>query len=374
MIKPSRVGTSGGVAVPIGASLQDRQNSLNFLRLALAAIVLIDHGVALGGFGGDVIVGKTSPAVLAVYGFFGISGYLIVASAARNTVGRYVWMRVVRIFPAFLVCLVLTSFLFGLIGWYHGRPLCGFRCYVHVHLGPLGYIWSNLWLRVNQPSITGTLKSVPFGLAWNGSLWTLFYEFLCYLLVAFLAFARLLRQQFVLILAEIVWVAEIVVVSAPRLNARFNFSNHLDVYKVLEVFPIFLVGAVIYLYRNDIPDSGRIAVACVVLFGVGLLLPLGGNQPGFQLTSSDLAAPLLVYPMLWLGIHLPFQRVGAHNDYSYGVYIYAYPLSQLLALWGAQRFGVIAYLSLIVLLTSVFASASWWLVERPALKLRRLLA
>ena len=38
--------------------------------------------------------------------------------------------------------------------------------------------------------------------------------------------------------------------------------------------------------------------------------------------------------MIWLGIHLPLARVGAKNDYSYGLYIYGYPVSQLLVVWG----------------------------------------
>jgi peptidoglycan/LPS O-acetylase OafA/YrhL len=75
---------------------------------------------------------------------------------------------------------------------------------------------------------------------------------------------------------------------------------------------------------------------------------------------------------LWLGAHLPLQRVGARNDYSYGVYIYAYPVQQLLATWHAQRFGYWAYLGLSVLGVAPFAAASWWVVEKRALRLKRL--
>ena len=54
-------------------------------------------------------------------------------------------------------------------------------------LGPLDYLRQNFWLRIDQRGIANTLKGVPFGPAWNGSLWSLFYEFLCYLMLAVFA-------------------------------------------------------------------------------------------------------------------------------------------------------------------------------------------
>jgi peptidoglycan/LPS O-acetylase OafA/YrhL len=93
---------------------------------------------------------------------------------------------------------------------------------------------------------------------------------------------------------------------------------------------------------------------------------------GGTISGSTLIAPALSYPLLWLGIHLPFQRVGAHNDYSYVVYIYAFPVQQLLAMWQVQRWGYAAFVFLGVVGTVPFAVASWWLIEKRALKLKRL--
>jgi peptidoglycan/LPS O-acetylase OafA/YrhL len=114
-----------------------RNNSLNLLRLVLASIVLFDHAQALGSFGSDSIFGKTTPGQLAVYGFFGISGYLIAASATRHGFVRFLWQRVLRILPAFWVCLVITACFFGVIGWYRNNPHCGITCYIRAPLGPL---------------------------------------------------------------------------------------------------------------------------------------------------------------------------------------------------------------------------------------------
>ncbi len=83
-----------------------------------------------------------------------------------------------------------------------------------------------------------------------------------------------------------------------------------------------------------------------------------------------MAAPFLVYPVLWLGIHLPLERVGTRNDYSYGIYIYAWPIQQFLAMWGVNHWGYPAYVALTISITVPFAVASWWLVEKHALKLK----
>lgn len=357
----------------IGQSFSSRSNSLNFLRLALAAAVIFSHTLTLGGYSGEDIWGKTTLGTLAVYGFFGISGYLITGSALRVSVGRYLWQRVLRIIPAFWVCLIVTAFLFGLIGWFHGNPRCGVSCYVREPLGPLDYIVRNSWLKINQPLIAKTLHGVPSPYGWNGSLWTLFYEFFCYLLLAALAVTKILRHRAVVaVLAVIAWGAQLVITAVPSFNGQFNLFTHWAVGRMLIFVPIFLSGALLNLYRDKIPDSGALALLCVGALAVSLGLPIGAGNPGFSLTSTDLFAPVLAYVMLWLGIHLPFQRIGARNDYSYGVYIYAYPVSQLLALWGVYRWGYAAYTSLVVLVTTPFAASSWWLVEKHALKLKKL--
>jgi peptidoglycan/LPS O-acetylase OafA/YrhL len=132
-----------------------RRNSLNFIRLVLAVAVLLDHSGPLGGFanGANHFFQVAFRAVNPVYGFFGISGYLIAASAGRNRTGRFLWQRFLRIFPAFWVCLIVTSFGFGLVGWYYSNSLavthCGLYCYAMEPNGPLGFIFHNSWLRIN---------------------------------------------------------------------------------------------------------------------------------------------------------------------------------------------------------------------------------
>ena len=223
---------------------------------------------------------------------------------------------------------------------------------------------NNWFLRIGQFAIVTTV--------WNGSIWTLFYEFLCYLMLGILAFAGLLRRKlFVVALFAGIWVAEAACTLNPSWQALAGPSGPNYLRYFLELSGVFLVGTLIYLYRKQIRDSGWIALACAAGCIVSLWLPLGGTAPGLSLTSTSLFAPLLAYPVLWVSFHLPWTWVGSKNDYSYGIYIYAYPIGVLLGPYGMANHGYLLFFAASMLCTLPLAFASWWLIERPALKLRR---
>jgi peptidoglycan/LPS O-acetylase OafA/YrhL len=142
--------------------------------------------------------------------------------------------------------------------------------------------------------------------------------------------------------------------------------------QMLTFAPIFLTGALLYLYREVVPDSGIVALVSTALFAIGLALPLGESVPVFTFTSTALTAVFLVYPCLWLGIHLPFHSVGARNDYSYGVYIYAFPVQQMLVVWGVNHWGYWPYSFATLIAVAPLAVVSWWAVEKHALKMKKL--
>ncbi|HUO48634.1 MAG TPA: acyltransferase [Acidimicrobiales bacterium] len=350
-----------------GTVFDPARNSLNFLRLALALAVLASHSIPLGGFGDENLLVHTTIGTVAVFGFFAISGYLIAASAQRTSVPRFLWQRCLRIFPAFWVCLIVTAGVIAVIAWLgHGsflRPHCGAECYGLGRGGAVDYVVHNFLLRMNQHRIAGTPWNVPYPYTWDGSLWTLFYEFVCYLLLGLLALVGLLRRRTVVtVLAVAVWCAAAVVAfgwAAPVLNA--------DLQRLAYLVPPFLAGTLLFLYRDRVPDSAWLAVGFGAAYVATLWLPLGG----WFISGPMLFAPLLAYPVLWLGVHLPFQRVGARNDYSYGIYVYAFPVQQLLVVFGLARWGYLPFTFIAVGLTVPLAVASWWAVERNALKLKR---
>ena len=180
----------------LGRAFSARHNSLNFMRLVLALTVIVSHARGLGGFGKDWIGDRTTLATIAVYAFFGISGFLIAGSARRNSLGRFLWQRALRIVPGFWVCLVVTAFFFALRGWLSeshlpGHP-GGVSSYLDLRDGPIQYVFNNLYFKMRQSTIGG--------IGWNASLWTLFYELLCYVLLGLLAVLGLLRRRHIVLI------------------------------------------------------------------------------------------------------------------------------------------------------------------------------
>jgi peptidoglycan/LPS O-acetylase OafA/YrhL len=356
----------------IGSALDPKNNSLNFIRLVLALGVVYSHACELGWLGyRNVVINGTSLGTISVYGFFGISGYLITGSAMRNGFGRYLWQRFLRIFPAFWICLLVTAFVIAPTVWiFRASPRCDIGCLLRLHPGPLSYVFSNAYLRLNQPWVTHRGPAAAIG---DLSLWTLMYEFLCYLLLGVLAAVGLLRNR--------IWTAVVALILGAvlatttlnhHLNGLFTTRENTIPMQFMVLSVIFLGGSLVYLYRERVPDSGWLAGITGVAFVASLYLPTYGYTPTQGLTASSLGAILIVYPMLWLGAHLPFQRIGAKNDYSYGVYIYAFPVTCLLIILNGDRLGFTLFMIVTFLLTAPFAFASWWIIEKHALKLKKL--
>ena len=354
----------------IGVALDPKKNSLNFLRLVLAFCVVYAHACDLGWYGlHDVSVNGTELGGIAVYGFFGISGYLVAGSASRNSVGRYLWQRFLRIYPAFWVCLVVTGFALAAFALaIDPVPHCGYVCYLKLHPGPFSFVYSNAYLKVNQVAVAAPVLNLE-----DASLWTLFFEFLCYLLLAALSFLGILRHRaWVAFITLAIFVALLVTTLDPSLNSMFNVYRNFIPMNFMVLSLGFLGGTLIYLYRERVPDSALLAIVCFVAFIASLHLPTYGHSPTLRLTPSSFGVFLIAYPLLWLGAHLPFSWIGSKNDYSYGVYIYAFPLTQLLLSLGAKQAGFWPFMLLTASVTLAFACASWWLVEKHALRLKKL--
>ena len=361
----------------IGASFNPHRNSLNVLRLILALTVILSHSLTLGGqreavTAEDIL--NSSPGQIAVFGFFGISGFLIARSADHNHFGRYLWQRFLRIFPGYWICLLVTGLVIGVIAWTHTESHCGLSCYFSSSTGPFQYVYHNALLRQNQPGIAGTPMHVPLPGIWNISLWTLQYEFACYLLLGMIAAVGLLKRRLlVVLLAAGVWVIA-AIFTFTRTSLPYTQTGF-DEARLLGLVPLFLAGALLYLYRDRIPDSGWLAAVSAAIFIGALWLPFGTDATySFfpTVTAAVVFSVFLAYPMIWLGIHLPLHHIGARNDYSYGAYVYASPVQQLLAVWGVQRWGMPVFMVLSVGGTMPFAVASWWLIEKHALRLKKL--
>lgn len=333
------------------ASISDlhnpRDNAFNLIRLVLAALVIVSHSWPISGFGDDPQLGDMKLGVLAVGGFFGISGYLITKSRMRTAFMPYLWRRALRILPAFWVCLVVVGFgLSAIAGAMNGgwNAQAGLR-----------YVVSNADMRNGVPLVGQTLDGSPFPYNWNGSLWTLRYEIGCYILVGLLLYIGFVRARR--------WPLLVAFLAATAFSVFEGVHPDSAVLRnIALLLPFFLAGAVLFKYSDIVLCSWQLATAS------GLLV-LGLCALG---VGRELAALPLAYVMIWAASALPerMRRLGSRNDYSYGLYVYAFPVQQLLVLAGAARLGITFYIVASILTTVPLAVASWWLIEKPAQRLK----
>jgi peptidoglycan/LPS O-acetylase OafA/YrhL len=334
-----------------------RRNSLNLFRLVLAATVLFAHAFYITGNGTGPMLHGENLGGWAVAGFFVLSGFLITGSRFRHTAGEFLVHRIARIYPAFLVVLVVTALFFAPIAGLLERGELGGLFTTPVT--PLEYIWGNIGLYIQSYSVSWTLQTVPYPGAWNGSLWTLYYEFFCYVIVWVLGFLAIFKRT--------VWFPVVLWVVSVAVHATMGFWTRLgldfDFTLLFKLLPFFLGGVVAYVIFDRWGMRAPIGIACLL----GSLVPIF-LVPGF---GGQLAAPALAYGLLWLSTVIPQPKLIAKHDVSYGFYIYAWPSAQLLMLVGAAQLGVWAFMGVNVLVTLVFAVASWLLVERPVMRATR---
>lgn len=345
-------------------------NSFTFVRWVLAVLVVVDHSYPLSGLlgGNDPMWawsrGQDSMGGLAVSGFFLISGFLVCRSwSGSATTRQFIWKRFLRIFPGFWVCLGVTAFVLAPLAWIHERGPLTSRFFNPVD-GPLQYIRANALLNMHQWGIDGLLSRTPyrntgFPIAWDGSLWTLIYEFKCYLLLALLGYLGLLaNRRLVALLTGGFYLVMLSTVVDPGATAKL--MPVLQNLYIARFGFLFLFGATLALYADRLLVDDRLGIAATAL--ALLTLRYGGWE--------FLGYAALGYALLWLAARLPMHRWERIGDLSYGTYIYSFPVQMMLAEHGLQRHGFLAFVLGSLAGTTILALLSWHLVENRALALK----
>jgi len=339
----------------ISAQLDPRHNSLNLVRLILACTVLFAHSYTLSGNGLGPLINNQHLGTWSVYMFFCLSGFLITGSRLRTRFGAYLTHRIARIYPGFLVSLVVVAFVFAPIAFVHEHGTLD--AFFITGPTPLHHLYANLGLNMREYGVAGTLAEVPYPVAWNGSLWSLYYEFLCYLAIGgLLAVGIVRRHPLVLVptFALTVWCA-----AHPERTLTY-FGGNGEIALLLTVLPFFFGGAALYAVRDYVPLTWWVALPSLLAFA-GLVAWQGGWGP-------HAGSPLLTLFLLWLGNVLPSPRWIQHNDISYGCYVYAFPSQQLVATFGGADHGTYVLAALAAVPMATLAVLSWFFVERPAMR------
>jgi len=325
----------------------------NFLLLRFLAAVLVMYGHSYGFAGahhGDFISrlnwgDGVYCGSIAVDMFFAISGFLVTGSyLKRANLEIFLKARALRILPAYLCCIVLSALVLGAI--YSELPLVGYWS----DSATWRYIDANLWL--SPPlgwKLPGVFTNNFMKDTVNGSIWTLPAEVRMYAWVAILGLIGVLHRR---------WLAN--AAFAALLLVGYFAPDQLPLLQInwLRLGGFFLAGAFCYVNRDHIPMSTALAAALVALAIATHGMPAFAVALGAALT----------YFCLWFAYVPSFHFFNRFGDYSYGVYLWGFPIQQAVSetMGGPTKAWVSCVISLAV--TLPIAAASWHWVEKPALR------
>lgn len=330
------------------ASLRRSDNYLPLRHLA-ALMVIYGHSYALARHapGEADWIAKLMPGFyagnLAVYLFFAISGYLVTLSLLRHPgLWRYVRNRVLRVYPAYLTCLLVCVFGIGLaftalpVGEYLRAE--GTWHYLARNLQPVTLAW-------NLPGVFG---NNPYPNVVNGTLWSLGLEVRWYFYLGLLAALTIVRRR---------WLFTLVALAVVVYGGWEWWIGKPDTNEYRALSQTYLTAALCAQWRHRIPAShwimATLAAAAIALHG----------SRGF----GPVAVVGAIYFTFWAAYRLPSMPWPGGRDYSYGLFLYGFPVQQsLLAL--TPSLTPLQLLPVSTACALVFAAISWHLIERPALR------
>jgi peptidoglycan/LPS O-acetylase OafA/YrhL len=327
-----------------------RSSGFDYLRLGLACAVLFWHSFRVT----DVSIGYDGwwgPLVrLILPMFFALSGFLVAGSLLRvRSIHEFLMLRILRIMPALWVVVTLSVVVIGVA--FTTLPPAEYFAHPETH----AYFW-NLVARTRY-TLPGVFTGNPVDVV-NASLWTIRYEIQAYILIVLLWAVGAIRRPRLLL--ALVLVGQLL---APLIDLA-------SAVPIREVGPVsgytlivsFTFGTVLFVCRDLVPARTSWGIAS----GVLALALLSTHATGY------FAGPAAAYFTVWLGLMNPRRNVVvASADISYGIYLWAYPIQQIVValLPDARVWWANAGISLV--LTVVVATLSWHFIEKPVLSRRK---
>lgn len=340
----------------------------DFARLMMALLVVALHSVWVAVPNTDMGLTRGSwfPAYTIVPAFFALSGFLIAGSAWRLSLGNFVINRSLRIFPALALEILASAFIIGLI---------------FTTLSPAEYLahpqtWkymTNLigWFNYSLP---GVFLDLPMSGMVNMSLWTIPWEVLCYAIICGLIATGLMRRRASGLVLTGLFVGTGVLCQA--IDADEWRGPLGDVVRAVFFGPgptlitFFIASIAAYQWRHRIPFHPAIFAGCVGLCVLAaLFMPLGWGRTPMMAVVTCLP---IVYIMIFIGVtNMPKVPFFSRGDYSYGIYLYGYPIQQSVkSLFPGITDPILLTLVALppIVLVAVF---SWRWVEKPVLRFRQ---
>lgn len=344
--------------------LTKSQNNFNLLRLLAALGVIITHSYSLLGFPEkDLLVimtnGLLSFSRLGVYIFFVISGFLVANSLWNSKdIVSFFWKRFLRIFPALFVVLFLTVFLVGPI--FTSITLKEY----FLQPGNYRYLLGGSILYDIQYTLRGVFTNNPTQ-GVNGSLWTLPYEWTLYVILACLVIPLKEKRTFKLARLIFLLLGLRVLVGKYLVFQVIQFLD-IDTRQLLLWGVLFFSGALALELRKYLNFRFLISLSLTIL----LILISFANKK-IALHVMLFVIPYVTISLASLQLPKKFMEFFSNFDYSYGVYIYAFLVAQILVHFFGKNLEVWSLALFTSIITLPLAMASWYLVEKPFLKLKK---
>jgi peptidoglycan/LPS O-acetylase OafA/YrhL len=337
-----------------------RPSGFDYLRIALACSVIVTHSVGIT-YGNDFAVkffsipGVHALSMIILPMFFSLSGFLVAGSAARaRSLIGFLGLRAIRIYPALMVEVTLSAFILGPfftnlpLGQYFTDPVF-FRYLVNV-TGHISFYLPGVFHLNPSPDLV------------NYQLWTVPFELYCYASISVLMLIGATKRPTLFLILSCALTA---VAFARHLHSHWqdpfipDFAGHISGSLLV---CSFLFGVSAFLFADKLPWSKSWGILSAILTIVLLSIPLG----------EYLAVITAAYLTVYLGLMNPEKRgILRGADYSYGVYLYGWPVQQ--ALVAAFPWSRIWWVNMILalILSGAFAALSWHFIEKPALAGRK---
>ncbi len=335
-------------------------NNFDIIRIIFAWLVIVSHSyVLLGNKGCDPLCELTNHYInlsyFGVKGFITISGFLIFKSLERSpNVLDYLWKRVLRIYPGLIIVLLLSVGMAYLIYKPH-QPFFKFP------KEATEYILNNLTLYHNQWRIHGVFDSNS-NTAINGSLWTMGFEFFFYLVLLLLFPFR--KFKWLISSLLIITVAGLLYSNLYHIESLKHVNFKLRVDFIVELGFFFLIGSFWAAVEwKKIPSRTLLASIAFVSSILIIYFKLNPIWLGFS------------WPYLVLYIGQGSSRLAdwIHHhieDPSYGIYLYAFPVQQLIIYFVQPSVMFLLWSSTII--SFILGIASWKFIEKKMLRFKNL--
>ncbi len=329
--------------------LREDGNIFNILRLMLASTVIFSHAYALLG------IRLLDPTLrwmpfpisrLAVLLFFALSGFLVSQSLLRRGVLQFARARALRLVPGlWMMILVTSAVVFTGFSSTTGSPET-----LSSNPGLRDYLVRNLLLQPGGYFISGSFAANTVPDLVNGSLWTISREVQCYVVLALAGATGILQRRATML---VLWLAGI----AAHLSLPLDIIPAITELRWLSI--AFFTGVLMSLWRDHLRLSWPLAVAA-------LLIAAMTDAPVWDQLTVIIAGS---YALVTGGILAPvaLKRFSSRMpDYSYGIYVYAFPAQQVAIALGL---GLTPHTNMAAgfALALPFAIASWHFIEKPAL-------